>query len=213
MSSPVLPVDGWDNFYVIVGSSAAGLTGLTFVVIALASDAMTLRMSGLRTFVTPVVMHFGSALWLSALLCIPGQTAASLSACMIGSGAILATYGGATTYRMYRGRRDYRPVIEDWIWNAMLPLLCYLGLMAAGVCALRQPAAALYIIGASALTLLFIGIHNAWDIAVWVTVERPAVQEQRKKAASAAASASSTSSSSSAKSAAAASDAVDEAHD
>jgi hypothetical protein len=154
-------------------------------------------------------MHFGSALWLSALLCIPGQTAASLSACMIGSGAILATYGGATTYRMYRGRRDYRPVIEDWIWNAMLPLLCYLALMAAGVCALRQPAAALYIIGAAALTLLFIGIHNAWDIAVWVTVERPGAQEEQKKAESAAASASSTSSSSSAKSATTADDAHD----
>lgn len=184
MSSPVPPVYGWDNFYVIVGSSAAGLTGLTFVVIALASDAHVVRLSGLRTFITPVVMHFGSALWLSALLCIPGQTAVSLSVCMIGSGAILASYGGATTYRMYRGRRDYRPVIEDWIWNATLPLLCYLALMVAGVWALRKPAAALYIIGASALTLLFIGIHNAWDIAVWVTVERPGAQEQQKKAAS-----------------------------
>jgi hypothetical protein len=185
MSSSVPPLDGWDNFYVIVGSSAAGLTGLTFVVIALASDAHVVRLSGLRTFMTPVVMHFGSALWLSALLCIPGQTAASLSACMIGSGAILGLYGGATTYRMYRGRKDYRPAIEDWIWNATLPLLCYLALIAAGVCALRQPAAALYIIGASALALLFIGIHNAWDIAVWVTVERPAAQEQQKKAESA----------------------------
>jgi hypothetical protein len=185
MSSSVPPLDGWDNFYVIVGSSAAGLTGLTFVVIALASDAHVVRLSGLRTFMTPVVMHFGSALWLSALLCIPGQTAASLSACMIGSGAILGLYGGATTYRMYRGRKDYRPAIEDWIWNATLPLLCYLALIAAGVCALRQSAAALYIIGASALALLFIGIHNAWDIAVWVTVERPAAQEQQKKAESA----------------------------
>jgi hypothetical protein len=108
---------------------------------------------------------------------------------MIGSGAILGTYGGATTYRMYRDRKDYRPAIEDWIWNAALPLLCYLALIAAGVCALRQSAAALYIIGASALALLFIGIHNAWDIAVWVTVERPAVQEQHKKADNAAASA------------------------
>ena len=209
-SLPLL--EAWSNFYVIVGSSAAGLTGLSFVVIALMSDAQAVRMWGLRAFVTPIVMHFGSALWLSALLCIPGQTAASLSACMIGSGAILATYGGGTTYRMYRGRRDYRPVIEDWIWNAMLPLLCYLALLAAGVCALRQPAAALYIIGAAALTLLFIGIHNAWDIAGGVTVERPGAQEQQKKAESAAPSASSTSNSSSAKSAAASGDAVDDAH-
>ena len=31
-------LEGWDNFYVILGSAAAGLIGLTFVVIALLSD-------------------------------------------------------------------------------------------------------------------------------------------------------------------------------
>jgi len=29
---PKSPLAEWDNFYVIVGSAAAGLTGLTFVV-------------------------------------------------------------------------------------------------------------------------------------------------------------------------------------
>jgi hypothetical protein len=176
-SLPLL--DGWSNFYVIVGSSAAGLTGLTFVVIALVSDAHAVRMSGLRAFVTPIVMHFGSALWLSALLCIPGHTAVSVAACMIVSGAILSAYGAATTYRMYRGRALYRPVIEDWIWNATLPSLCYLALLVAGVLALHRAALALYMIGAAALTLLFIGVHNAWDLAVWVTVEGPAAKAKR----------------------------------
>lgn len=180
-------IERWDNFYVIVGSSAAGLTGLTFVVIALASDRHVVRLSGLRTFMTPVVMHFGSALWISALLCIPGQTAFTLSACITVSGAVLSAYGGTTTYRMYRGRRDYRPVFEDWLWNAALPLLCYLALLLAGVWALRQPAPALYIVGAVALTLLFIGIHNAWDVAVWVTVERPVPAKQDESPASTAA--------------------------
>src|ERR1700676_3164877 len=166
MPAALPPLDGWDNFYVIVGSSAAGLTGLTFVVIALASDRHVVRMSGLRTFITPVVMHFGSALWISALLCIPGQTAISLSVCVTVSAAILAAYGGTTTYRMYRGRREYRPDIADWLWNSVLPSLCYLALLVAAVWAIRQPGPALYIIGPTALTLLFIGIHTAWDIAV-----------------------------------------------
>jgi hypothetical protein len=63
------------------------------------------------------------------------------------------------------------------------------------------------------LALLFIGIHNVWDLAVWITVERPGVQEPQKKADSAAASASRASSSSSATSAPAAGDAAAEAHD
>jgi hypothetical protein len=35
MESAVLT--GWDNFYVIAGGAAGGLTGLTFVVISLAA--------------------------------------------------------------------------------------------------------------------------------------------------------------------------------
>ncbi|HEY4975554.1 MAG TPA: hypothetical protein VII41_18220 [Steroidobacteraceae bacterium] len=179
MPNPLPLLDRWDNFYVIVGSSAAGLTGLTFVVIALASDAKVVRLSGLRTFITPIVLHFGAALWISALLCIPGHTPISLSACMIVTGATLSAYGATTTYRMVRGRREYRPALTDWIWNATLPSLCYLALLVAGLWALRQPAAALYVIGASALILLFVGIHNAWDLAVWITVERPAAEAKR----------------------------------
>jgi len=179
MPDSLPPLAGWNNFYVIVGSSAAGLTGLTFVVIALVSDAHAVRMSGLRAFVTPIVMHFGAALWISALLCIPGHTAVSVAACMIVSGAVLSAYGGATTYRMYRGRATYRPVIEDWIWNAVLPSLCYLALLVAGVLAVRHPALALYLIGAAALTLLFVGVHHAWDLAVWVTVEGPTARAKR----------------------------------
>ena len=43
MADPALPLEAWANFYVIVGSSAGGLTGLTFVVIALVADAPALR--------------------------------------------------------------------------------------------------------------------------------------------------------------------------
>src|ERR1700691_5662570 len=110
MQAALPTIEGWDNFYVIVGSSAAGLTGLTFVVIALASDRHVVRMSGLRTFITPVVMHFGSALWISALLCTPRQTSITLWACIGVSAATLPPCGTIPTYRMYRGRRNYRPV-------------------------------------------------------------------------------------------------------
>jgi hypothetical protein len=180
MTSQPLPIEPWANFYVIVGSSAAGLTGLTFVVIALGSDRGMVALPGLRTFISPIVMHFGTALWISALLSIPGHSALSLALCSGVTGAVLSGYGTATTYRMYRGKPTYHPVVEDWIWNATLPLLCYLALLAAGALVLRHAASALYMIGGAALTLLFVGIHNAWDLAVWITVERPSVQAKHK---------------------------------
>ncbi len=189
MPEPLPSLEGWNNFYVIVGSSAAGLTGLTFVVIALASDANMVRLSGLRTFITPIVMHFGSALWIAALLCIPGHTTESLLICMIVTGGVLTAYAATTTWRMYRGRHDYRPMLEDWIWNALAPSLCYLVLLAAAMRLLHHTQSALYLIGAVALALLFIGIHNAWDLAVWITAERPGARSQANAERTAAAAA------------------------
>ena len=44
MPSPTLPpLTEWESFYVILGSSAAALTGLMFVVIALGSEARAIR--------------------------------------------------------------------------------------------------------------------------------------------------------------------------
>ena len=39
----VSPFAAWENFYVIVGSSAAALTGLQFVVVTLGAEARSMR--------------------------------------------------------------------------------------------------------------------------------------------------------------------------
>src|SRR4030095_15322876 len=63
----------WESFYVIVGSSAAALTGLMFVVITLIADLEAQRTSGgaLSAFGTPTVVHFCAALIVSATLSAP----------------------------------------------------------------------------------------------------------------------------------------------
>jgi hypothetical protein len=172
---------GWENFYVITGSSAAGLTGLTFVVIALASDANMVRLSGLRTFITPIVIHFSSVLWLASILSIPGHTALSLAICIGITGLGLTFYSVTTISRMFANRKLYVPASEDWIFNAVLPLICCLALLLASVVVLRDAAPGLYLIGTVTLAMLFIGVHNAWDLAVWITAERPAKQQEHNE--------------------------------
>ena len=50
----VAPLTAWENFYVIIGSSAAALTGLVFVVITLvAGTRERLSGDGTATFSTP----------------------------------------------------------------------------------------------------------------------------------------------------------------
>jgi hypothetical protein len=174
-------IRGWENFYVITGSSAAGLTGLTFVVIALASEAHMVRLSGLRTFITPIVIHFGSVLWIASVMSIPGHTAFSVSISMIVTAVALTIYSTVTIYRMCVSIKAlYAPALQDWIWNATLPSICCMALLAAGVLAERHAAPALYVVGVATLGMLFIGIHNAWDLAVWITAERPGIQDRQE---------------------------------
>ena len=182
MEHVALPIEPWSNFYVILGSSAGGLTGLTFVVIALVADAHAVRMTGLRAFITPTIIHFSSALLLSALLNVPGQTLFGIGLVLgaIGVWGILYTAGTARHVRRL-AQGDYKAVAEDWIWNVLLPLICYTALLAAGMAVSSHVAPALYVTAGVALLLLFIGIHNAWDIAVWFTAERPGARTDPTK--------------------------------
>jgi len=180
MTNASLPLDAWSNFYVIVGSAAGGLTGLTFVVIALVAEAHV-RLSGLRAFVSPTVVHFCSVLGIAALLNVPGQTPASMGLCLGASGLLGVLYSVGTTVQMLRTGPSYKPVAEDWIWNAILPTLSYLILLIAGTVAPRHVPGALYATAAVSLLLLLIGIHNAWDIAVWFTAESPTAKARAEK--------------------------------
>jgi len=78
-------------------------------------------------------------------------------------------------------QRDYKPVLEDWIWHSALPILAYAALMLAGLQLTRAWDDALYIVGGSTLLLVFIGIHNAWDTVTYVTLER--ARERKAKEA------------------------------
>src|SRR5437762_4327534 len=59
----------WQNFYVIIGSSAAALTGLMFVVITLIAGAQV--RGSIAAFGTPTVVHFCAALLVAAILSAP----------------------------------------------------------------------------------------------------------------------------------------------
>jgi hypothetical protein len=61
-------------------------------------------------------------------------------------------------------------VLEDWIWHAVLPLIAYALLLIAALLLRQHPERVLFVIGATALLLLFIGIHNAWDTVTYIAV-------------------------------------------
>jgi hypothetical protein len=177
------PLAAWESFYVIVGSSGAALTGLQFVVMALVADARKRSTtSEIDAFGTPTVVHFCAVLLIAAILSAPWQEVASaglaLGACGVG-GVIYA----ALTIRRARRQSGYSLLPEDWLWYAVLPAAAYATLLVAATMIVRHTAGGLFVIGAMAMLLLFIGIHNAWDTVTYVALDRlHAVEEERDAA-------------------------------
>ena len=162
------PLTGWENFYVIVGSSAGALIGLQFVVITLVAELPIFRdvERASSAFATPTIVHFGTVLLLSALSTIPWQgitTPAILWAVLGVAGVIYAVI----VARRIRVQTAYSPVFEDQLFHFLLPLVAYAVLAASAYAARSHPSGVLFGVGASALLLLFIGIHNAWDTVTY----------------------------------------------
>ena len=165
---------GWQNFYVIVGSSAGALIGLQFVVLSLiANRPIAGNDAGAgHAFATPTIVHFGTVLGLSAILCAPwdGIVAAAVLWGLVGlSGVVYAVI----VIRRMRVQAAYRPEFEDWLFHVLLPMAAYVTLAVSAFATRSHLNEALFGVGAAALLLLFAGIHNAWDATMYhMTVSR-----------------------------------------
>lgn len=154
---------GWESFYVLVGSSAAVLIGLQFVVITLLADASQ-RTSAetISAFGTPTIVHFGSALLVAAVMLAPWRTLWGPAAILAICGFTGAAYCALVTVRARR-QTGYLPTGEDWFWHAILPCAGYAGVAAAGLALPGAARVAPFVAAAAVLAFLFIGIHNCWD--------------------------------------------------
>jgi hypothetical protein len=172
----------WNNFYVIVGSSAGALIGLQFVVIALIAEMPTARADSQASdaFSTPSVVHFGVVLLLSAVVSAPwyGIVAVALLWGLVGlSGIVYAVI----VARRLRVQTAYKPVFEDWLFHVLLPLAAYAMLAGSAFAALSYARTALFIVGSAALLLLFVGIHNAWDAVTYHVFVRRRGQREAER--------------------------------
>jgi hypothetical protein len=169
----------WENFYVIVGSSAGALIGLQFVVIALIAEMPTAGADAQAgdAFSTPSVVHFGVVLLLSAIVSAPWYGISAVAFVWGGVGLSGIVYAAVVARRL-RVQTAYKPVFEDWLFHVLLPFAAYAMLAVSAFAAYSHARPALFIVGSAALLLLFVGIHNAWDAVTYhVFVRR---REQRE---------------------------------
>ena len=175
IQGPELPfLSNWQNFYMIMGTAAATLTGLMFVATSLVAGMEThvpTANAGISAFNTPTVVHFGIVLLLAGVLSAPWQTFSSLSLLLGLVGLGMVVYSIVVLRRM-RIVPHYQSTLEDWLWYMAFPLLANVLLIVAAFVLPKQPSSALYIVGLAMLLLLLVGIRNAWDMVTFLAVER-----------------------------------------
>jgi len=162
----------WESFYVIVGSSAGALTGLMFVVITLVADAKVKRsLKEINAFASPAVVHLTAVLLISAVLSAPWPTVQQASI-GVGLAALAGLVYMVIVLRRLLQPTTYAKVMEDWVWHGTLPFVAYIVLLVSHMGLRHEQGWGLYAIGAAALLLLSVGIHNAWDTVVYMVVSQ-----------------------------------------
>jgi hypothetical protein len=157
----------WESFYVIVGTAAAALIGLQFVVMTLIAERPQIASPEAgAAFASPTVVHFSTVLLLSALVRVPWSAIAQLAA-LCGLVGLAGMAYAVIVVRRMRTQSTYKPDFEDWLFHSVLPLAAYVLLALSALAALRHAHEAMFGVGAAALLLLFIAIHNTWDTVAY----------------------------------------------
>ncbi len=158
---------GWENFYLVIGSAAAGLIGLLFVVATLTGGLGADKAEmGARVYLTPTVSHFAVVLAIAAITAAPRLTP-------WGAGGLLAVaalwgfgYSINVAVMLYGRKGPTAPHWTDFWCYGWFPAALYLALIAAAVALGMRVFWAQNAFAAALLALLLLTIRNAWDLVI-----------------------------------------------
>lgn len=167
-------LSNWQNFYMLMGTAAATLTGLMFVATTLFAGLDThesIANAGISTYNTPTVVHFCAVLLLAGVLSAPWQEFLSVRL-MLGLFGVGMVFYQLIIMRRMRRMPHYQSTLEDWLWYMAFPLLAHVLLIISALMLSNNPAVVLYIVGLAMILLLLVGIRNSWDNVTFLAVKR-----------------------------------------
>ncbi len=158
-------LDGWHEFYELLGTAAAALLALLFVAASIGASVLTYDRAGpTRTYLSPVVFHYSNILFLSLLALIPTLTP------LIFGLIILIAAAGSLIYSIFifvRLLTDGIADFSDRIAYGAVPIASYgAGVVAACLLLTHRITVSLDVIAAASLILLLVNIRNAWDLLI-----------------------------------------------
>lgn len=166
-------VHQWENFYLLIGTSAATLVGLMFVAISIGAGQITKQAGpALRTFVSPTLIHFIYVLVTASVVLIPTVTRTLVGILLVSVG--LLSVGSALTRVPFMRQQHREQIVDvhDWVWHLLVPLASYLLFVGTGIGLLQEMTGALNGLALASVLLLVAGIRNAWDTVVYLILNR-----------------------------------------
>ena len=161
--------EGWENYYLMVGSSAGALIGLMFVVVTLTAGRDRAEVErGKHLYTSPIVWHLAVILTLSGAAAVPTMTV-KFFASVAGGLAILGLWmcvRNAVAINRRPGAPDSRGF--DMVWYGVAPAIVYVGLAAAALAMLRGWQWGTTAVAADLMALLLVSIHAEWDLVTYL---------------------------------------------
>lgn len=158
----------WHDFYLMIGSCAAALIGLMFVVMTLTvGHDRNQAEQGKHLYSSPIVLHLAVVLALSGAALAPGIDARSFA---LAAGAI-GLLGVAIGIRSAVGIARWSGAPSsgfDMFWYGAAPAIVYAGLVGAAVAMLRSSSWSAEAIAADLMALLLVSIHAEWDLVTFL---------------------------------------------
>jgi hypothetical protein len=165
---------GWDGYFMLLGTAAAGLIGLLFVVVTLTAGHDRAKVTrGQSLYMTPTMLGFAIVLSVSAMTLAPG-IAAPMAAVLLGVAAVAGlTNTGWACVGIWGLRKSEDPPhwTDFWMYGAT-PTAIYVALAVAGAAFAFTAPWAVHALAVVVLALMLQGVRNAWDLVTWIAPAR-----------------------------------------
>jgi hypothetical protein len=166
--------DRWGEYFFMVGSSAAALIGLMFVVVTLTAGRDRSELEpGKKLFTSPIVWHLGIVLVLSGAAEMPPMTARLFGLACALAALIGIVSGIRITLGIARVRLASKHTRYDACWYGAAPVVIYIALAASAVGLFEDKEGGLTGAALSIMALLIVSIHNEWDLVTFLAPAAP----------------------------------------
>ena len=164
MHPAALNLHEWHEFYLLLGTVAGALIALLFVAVSIGVGFLTdERSAATRFFLSPIVVHFGSVLLISALALAPEKIPLLIEILILLNAVAGIVVSIVVCVRLLTAHFPGVYVVDHFGYG-LTPMGSYAVILAAVVCAALGFEWSPFLLATGVTLLLMVNIRNAWDM-------------------------------------------------